>query len=105
MQEINCSGRYGYVEFLWQQDIWREAFDSLWHYHVGQMMWSWKRAHRGSKDIMGAASQEEGFAHFWVAVLRPRWLPCKNRQIIAKSSYANGLISTKFNLWNLYFTE
>ena len=32
---------------------------------------------------MGAAGQEEGLAHFWVAVLRPRWLPCKNCQIIA----------------------
>ena len=31
---------------------------------------------------MGAAGQEEGLAHFWVAVLRPRWLPCKNCQII-----------------------
>ena len=48
------------------------------------MMWSWKCAHRGSEDIMGAASQQEGFAHFWVAVLRPRWLPCKSTQIIAK---------------------
>ena len=29
-------------------------------------------AHRGSKDVMGAARQEEGLAHFRVAVLCAR---------------------------------
>ena len=31
--------------------------------------------HRGSKDVMWAASKKEGFANFWIAVLRSRGLP------------------------------
>ena len=33
--------------------------------------------HRGSKDVVWATSKEEGFANFWVAVLRSRGLPWK----------------------------
>ena len=35
-------------------------------------------AHRGGKDVVGAARQEEGLAHFRVAVLCARWLAWKN---------------------------
>ena len=33
---------------------------------------------------MGARGEQEGLAHFWVAVLRPSWLPWKNCKILTK---------------------
>jgi type III secretory pathway lipoprotein EscJ len=61
--------------------------------------WALTKIHsRGGKDIMGTAGKKKAFANFWIAVLRPSGLPCKNSQILAKLFYANGLISTKFNL-------
>ena len=57
--------------------------------------------HRGSKDVMWAASEEEGLANFWVAVLRSRGLPCK-KYIVRKYNFQRSISLNNVHLLNKY---